>query len=175
MATQAATTTSPQVEAGPETEKDSGLIESNEILSQISDLQGESESIKDILDMEKSYAAEVASIMKSFLEQIGRSYVLDPSLFPRLGHGVKDVILTPQGVFFLSYNNGLTIARTVDDLSPESLMRVLERILPDVKGFLTERRQKLSARAQMLEKVAGELKRVPSIPRGARGSSKSST
>jgi len=124
--------------------------------------------------MEKSYAAEVASIMKSFLEQIGRSYVLDPSLFPRLGHGVKDVILTPQGVFFLSYNNGLTIARTVDDLSPESLMRVLERILPDVKGFLTERRQKLSARAQMLEKVAGELKRVPSIPRGARGSSKSS-
>jgi len=174
MATQAATTTSPQVEAGPEAEKDSGLIESNEILSQISDLQGESESIKDILDMEKSYAAEVASIMKSFLEQIGRSYVLDPSLFPRLGHGVKDVILTPQGVFFLSYNNGLTIARTVDDLSPESLMRVLERILPDVKGFLTERRQKLSARAQMLEKVAGELKRVPSIPRGARGSSKSS-
>jgi hypothetical protein len=95
--------------------------------------------------------------------------VLDPSLFPRLGHGVKDVILTPQGVFFLAYNNGLTIARTVDDLSPESLIRVLERILPDVKAFLTDRRQKLSARAQMLEKVAGELKRVPSLPRAARG------
>jgi hypothetical protein len=171
MATEAATQ---QIEAGPEAEKESGAIESTEILTQISDLQGESESIKDILDMEKSYAAEVASIMKQFLEQIGRSYVLDPSLFPRLGHGVKDVILTPQGVFFLSYNNGLTIARTVDDLSPESLIRVLERILPDVKGFLTERRQKLSARAQMLEKVAGELKRVPSLPRAARASSKAS-
>jgi hypothetical protein len=170
MATQAQ-----QVEAGPEAEKESGVIESTEILSQISDLQGESESIKDILDMEKSYAAEVATIMKQFLEQIGRSYVLDPSLFPRLGHGVKDVILTPQGVFFLAYNNGLTIARTVDDLSPESLMRVLERILPDVKAFLTERRQKLSARAQMLEKVAGELKRVPSLPRAARGSKSQAT
>jgi hypothetical protein len=159
-----------QVEAAaPEAvEKDSGVIESTEILNQISELQGESESIKDILDMEKSYAAEVATIMKQFLDQIGRSYVLDPSLFPRLGHGVKDVILTPQGVFFLSYNNGLTVARTVDDLSPESLIRVLERILPDVKGFLTERRQKLSARATMLEKVAGELKRVPTLPRGAR-------
>jgi hypothetical protein len=165
-----ATQTTQQTEAGPEAEKDSGVIESTEILSQITDLQGESESIKDILDMEKSYATEVASIMKQFLEQIGRSYVLDPSLFPRLGHGVKDVILTPQGVFFLAYNNGLTIARTVDDLSPESLIRVLERILPDVKAFLTERRQKLSARAQMLEKVAGELKRVPTLPRGARGS-----
>lgn len=171
MATQAP---QQQVEAGPETEKESGLIESAEILSQITDLQGESESIKDILDMEKSYAAEVAGIMKQFLDQIGRSYVLDPSLFPRLGHGVKDVILTPQGVFFLSYNNGLTIARTVDDLSPDSLIRVLERILPDVKSVLTERRQKLSARAQMLEKVAGELKRVPSLPRAARGSSKAS-
>lgn len=169
-----ATQTAQQTEAGPEAEKDSGMIESAEILSQITDLQGESESIKDILDMEKSYAAEVATIMKQFLEQIGRSYVLDPSLFPRLGHGVKDVILTPQGVFFLAYNNGLTVARTVDDLSPESLMRVLERILPDVKAFLTERRQKLSARAQMLEKVAGELKRVPSLPRGARGSSRAS-
>jgi len=164
------TQTTQQTEAMPEGEKESGMIESAEILSQITDLQGESESIKDILDMEKGYATEVATIMKQFLEQIGRSYVLDPSLLPRLGHGVKDVILTPQGVFFLSYNNGLAIARTVDDLSPESLIRVLERILPDVKAFLTERRQKLSARAQMLEKVAGELKRVPSLPRAARGS-----
>src|SRR5271166_2533949 len=165
-----ATTT--QTETVPETEKDAMLEGSSEILSQIQDLQGESESIKDILDMEKSYATEVAGIMKQFLDHIGRSYVLDPSLFPRLGHGVKEVILTPQGVFFLSYNNGLSIARTVDDLSPESLIKVLERILPDVKSFLTERRQKLSARATMLEKVAGELKRVPSIPKGARGSSK---
>jgi hypothetical protein len=164
-----ATQTTQQTETPPESEKESGMIESAEILSQITDLQGESESIKDILDMEKGYATEVATIMKQFLEQIGRSYVLDPSLFPRLGHGVKDVILTPQGVFFLAYNNGLTIARTVDDLSPESLIRVLERILPDVKAFLTDRRQKLSARAQMLEKVAGELKRVPSLPRAARG------
>lgn len=164
--------TTQQTEATPEPEKESGAIESAEILSQITDLQGESESIKDILDMEKGYATEVATIMKQFLEQIGRSYVLDPSLFPRLGHGVKDVVLTPQGVFFLAYNNGLTVARTVDDLSPESLIRVLERILPDVKAFLTERRQKLSARAQMLEKVAGELKRVPSLPRAARGSSR---
>jgi len=166
-----ATTTS-QTEAAPEAEKESLLGESSEIISQIQDLQGESESIKDILDMEKSYAAEVATIMKQFLDQIGRSYVLDPSLFPRLGHGVKEVILTPQGVFFLSYNNGLNIARTVDDLSPDSLIKVLERILPDVKAFLTERRQKLSARATMLEKVAGELKRVPSIPKSARGSQK---
>ncbi len=168
MAIQAETTPQ-ETEMKPEAEKaDTGFAESTEILNQISSLQSESESIKDILDMEKGYAVEVATIMKQFLEQIGRSYVLDPSLFPRLGHGVKDVILTPQGVFFLSYNNGLTVARTVDDLSPESLIRVLERILPDVKGFLTERRQKLSARAQMLEKVAGELKRVPTLPRSAR-------
>jgi hypothetical protein len=164
-----ATQTAEQTEQGPEAEKESPLGESAEIISQIQDLQGESESIKDILDMEKSYAGEVATIMKQFLDQIGRSYVLDPSLFPRLGHGVKEVILTPQGVFFLSYNNGLAIARTVDDLSPDSLIKVLERILPDVKAFLTERRQKLSARATMLEKVAGELKRVPSLPKSARG------
>ncbi len=167
-----ATQTAEQTEPAPEVKEDSLLGESSEIIGQIQDLQGESESIKDILDMEKSYAAEVATIMKQFLDQIGRSYVLDPSLFPRLGHGVKEVILTPQGVFFLQYNNGLNIARTVDDLSPDSLIKVLERILPDVKAFLTERRQKISARATMLEKVAGELKRVPSIPKSARGPSK---
>ena len=146
------------------------MLESTDIISSIQDLQGESESIKDILDMEKAYAQEVASVMKQFLEQIGKSYTLDPSLFPRLGHGVKEVILTPQGVFFLSYSNGLSVARTVDDLSPESLIRVLEYIIPDVKAFLTERRQRLSARATMLEKVAGELKRIPSLPKSARAS-----
>ena len=141
------TQTTSQTETVEETEKVSPVVESSEILSSIHELQGESESIKDILDMEKAYALEVATIMKQFLDQIGRSYVLDPSLFPRLGHGVKEVILTPQGVFFLAYNNGLNVARTVDDLTPESLIKVLERILPDVKAFLTERRQKLSARA----------------------------
>ena len=138
------------------------------IISSIQELQGESESIKDILDMEKAYAQEVAQVMKQFLEQIGKSYDLDPGLFPRLGHNVKQVVLTPQGVFFLLYSNGQSVARTVDDLSPESLVRVLEHIIPDVKSFLTERRQKLSARATMLEKVAGELKRIPSLPRAAR-------
>ena len=163
------TQTTSQTETMEEAKEVSPMVESSEILSSIHDLQGESESIKDILDMEKAYALEVATIMKQFLDQIGRSYVLDPSLFPRLGHSVKDVILTPQGVFFLSYNNGLSVARTVDDLTPESLIKVLERILPDVKAFLTERRQKLSARATTLEKIAGELKRVPSLPRAARG------
>ncbi|MDA4111415.1 MAG: hypothetical protein OK439_02670 [Thaumarchaeota archaeon] len=166
MSTQTTSQTEPMVEG----EKEAPATESSEILTSIQELQGESESIKDILDMEKAYALEVATIMKQFLDQIGRSYVLDPSLFPRLGHGVKEVILTPQGVFFLAYNNGLNIARTVDDLSPDSLIKVLERILPDVKAFLTERRQKLSARATMLEKVAGELKRIPSIPKSARAS-----
>ncbi len=164
------TQTTSQTETMEEAEKVSPVVESSEILSSIHELQGESESIKDILDMEKAYALEVATIMKQFLDQIGRSYVLDPSLFPRLGHGVKEVILTPQGVFFLAYNNGLNVARTVDDLTPESLIRVLERILPDVKAFLTERRQKLSARATQLEKIAGELKRIPSLPRAARSS-----
>ena len=65
-----ATTTTSQTEAAPESEKESPLSESSEIISQIQDLQGESESIKDILDMEKSYAAEVATIMKQFLDQI---------------------------------------------------------------------------------------------------------
>lgn len=162
-------------QSGEQSEKDSGVLESSDIISSIQDLQGESESIKDILDMEKAYAQEVATIMKQFLEQIGKSYSLDPSLFPRLGHGVKEVVLTPQGVFFLSYTNGLSVARTVEDLSPESLIRVLEYIIPDVKAFLTERRQKLSARATMLEKVAGELKRIPSIPKSARGISSSQT
>ncbi|MFI5422201.1 MAG: hypothetical protein ACHQ1H_14650 [Nitrososphaerales archaeon] len=164
------TQTTSQTETVEEMEKVSPVVESSEILSSIHELQGESESIKDILDMEKAYALEVATIMKQFLDQIGRSYVLDPSLFPRLGHGVKEVILTPQGVFFLAYNNGLNVARTVDDLTPESLIKVLERILPDVKAFLTERRQKLSARATQLEKIAGELKRIPSLPRAARSS-----
>jgi hypothetical protein len=144
------------------------VADSLEIISQIQFLQNQSERIKDTLDMERSCAQEVAGVMKQFLEQIGKSYVLDSSMFPRLGQGVKEVILTPQGIFFLTFNNGLTVARTVDDLSPESLIKVLEYILPDVKSFLTDRLDKLSTRASMLEKVAAELKRIPPLPKAAR-------
>ena len=75
------TQTTSQTETVEETEKISPMVESSEILSSIHELQGESESIKDILDMEKAYALEVATIMKQFLDQIGGLMFLIPVCF----------------------------------------------------------------------------------------------
>ncbi len=155
------------------TDTESEVVETSspkpvEIISTIKSLQVESERIKDVLDMEKACAQEVAGVMKHFLEQIGKSYSLSPAMFPKLGRGVKEIILTPQGVFFLDYADGTKVARTFDNLAPDSLIKVLDYILPDVKQLLMERRQRLSDRATMLEEVAAELSKIPNLPKAAK-------
>jgi hypothetical protein len=61
------------------------------------------------------------------------------------------------------YNNGSIITRSLENLSSESLMRVLTQILPEVKISLEEKRQKLSLRTSFLEQVSGEIKEMPNL------------
>ena len=130
------------------------------VVASLKELQQEFNQIRTALELEKAISRDVSSFMEDFLRQVGTSYHLDPALFPRLGSSVREVILTPQCIFFLTYNDGLTVARTVNQISPDSLMKVLEEILPDIKMHFKERRERIASRSVGLYRVASELKEM---------------
>jgi hypothetical protein len=119
--------------------------------------------VRELMDMEKAFTSDVINVLREFIEPLGRSYHLDPSLLSKIDPNVVDIVLTPQGSICLIYGNGSMITRSLENLSSESLMRVLTQILPEVKISLEERRQKLSLRTSFLEQVSGEIKDMPNL------------
>lgn len=134
------------------------------LVASLRELREEFRQVKIALDTEKTIAKDISAFMKEILPQVGKSYELDPALFPRLGQGVKQMTLTPQGIFFLTYQDGLKAARTMDNVSPESLMKVLEEILPTMMAHFKEKREVIAVRSIGLYRIAAEIKEMSLNP-----------
>ncbi len=134
-----------------------------EVVTLLKSVRETAVQLKELMDMEKAYTADAIAVLKEFIEPLGKSYHLDPTLLSKVDHNIIDVVLTPQGSICLIYNNGSIVTRSLENLSSESLMRVLTQILPEIKISLEEKRQRLSVRTSFLEKVSEEIKNMPNI------------
>jgi len=130
------------------------------VLNIVRELHEESTLISQLSDMERTHSTEVMVSLRRLLEANGKSFHLSPEMLARVEKNVTDVVLTPQGSICLIHNNGQFVTRSLENLSSESLMRVLGQILPEVKISLAERRRKLSVRAGLFEQMAGDLKDI---------------
>ena len=117
--------------------------------------------ISELSEMERGYAGELAAYLKQFLEPMGMPFHIKPSSLLRSDSSLSDVILTPQGTLILMHNNGMVNSKSLDSLQSETLLRILNELIPEMKSVLSERRQKISGRVGMLEKATREFRRVP--------------
>ncbi len=111
--------------------------------------------------MERGYAGELAAYLKQFLEPMGMPFHIKPSSLLRSDSSLSDVILTPQGTLILMHSNGMVNSKSLDSLQSETLLRILNELIPEMKSVLSERRQKISGRVGLLEKATREFRRVP--------------
>jgi hypothetical protein len=133
------------------------------VLGLIRSLHQDSIDVAELRDSEKLHVADVTQSLRSLIEPLGKSFQLEPSLFPKLNRNVTEVVLSPQGSICLIRADGSIVTRSLENLSSESLLKVLSLVLPEVRRELAEKRSKLAARSELLEKVSSELKRVPSF------------
>jgi hypothetical protein len=137
-------------------------VNEQDLVSLVRTVQDESVRIKELSDLERTYMADTIGVLRQFIASIGKSYHLDPTLLSRVDRNIADIVLTAQGSICLIYNNNRVVTRSLENLSSESLIRVLNQILPEIKISLVEKRQKLLSRAGLLEKVSIELKKIAS-------------
>ena len=145
-------------------EKENNAIK---LVSSLREINEEFAQIKEALEKETTISREVAAFLKELLPQVGMSYKLDPSLFPGLGNEVKLVMLTPQCIFFLTFQDGSTVARTFDNITPESMMKILEEILPSIMDNLKEKREKIAMRSIGMYRVAAQIRDMSSSSKAA--------
>ena len=130
------------------------------VLNLIKGLREESQQIVDLKEIERLEVTNVVSNLRRLIEPIAKSYQIVPSSLHRIDKNVTGVILTPQGTLCLFYTNGLIVTKSLDNLSSESLVKVLDQVLPEVKKHFAEQRRRIAMRTTLLERVAGELKVV---------------
>ncbi|MHB8567133.1 MAG: hypothetical protein ACYC7D_11450 [Nitrososphaerales archaeon] len=128
----------------------------------IKSLQEESLQISELTEMERTYGAEVITSLKQVIEPLNVSYHVKPGSISKADSTLSDVILTPQGVVCLIHNNGTVNSKTLESLQSETLVKILAEIIPEVRSLLVDKRQKISGRVGMLEKVAREFRKVAS-------------
>ncbi len=153
----------PEISDKSQVSASEGQSEEESVITMIRDLREEAMQIADLREIEHSHAANVVSTLRKLIEPMGKSFHINPISLHRIDKNVTDVVLTPQGSICLVYGNGLIVTRSLENLSSESLVRVLDQVLPEIKVVLSDQRRKISLRTGLLEKVAGELKSLSDI------------
>ena len=138
-----------------------GGLNETEISTSIKSLQEESQQISELVEMERSYSLEVSNQLKQIIMPLNASYHIKPQSVSKNDSSISDVVLTPQGVVCVFYSSGTVVSRPLESITSEVLIRILSEVIPDAKVLMNERRQKLSGRVMMLEKLSKEMRKVP--------------
>ena len=128
-----------------------GGTNDTEVTNSIRLLQEEFQQISELVEMEKSYATEVAAQLKQIIMPLNASYHIKPESISKSDSSISDVVLTPQGLVCVFYNSGNVVSRPLESITSEVLIRILLEVVPDAKALMNEKRQKLSGRVMTLE------------------------
>ncbi|MGI0090482.1 MAG: hypothetical protein ACREBS_02115 [Nitrososphaerales archaeon] len=138
-----------------------GGLNEVEIANSIKSLQEESQQISELAELERNYSTEVTAQLKQIITPLNASYHVKPESISKSDSSISDVVLTPQGVVCVFYNAGTIVSRPLESIASDVLVRILGEVIPDVKALMNERRQKLSGRVMMLERVSKEMRKIP--------------
>lgn len=139
-----------------------GGLNETEITTSIKSLQEETQQISELVEMERNYSAEVSNQLKQIIMPLNSSYHIKPESISRNDSSISDAVLTPQGVVCVFYSSGNVVSRPLESIASEVLIKILSEVIPEAKVLMNERRQKLSGRVMMLEKLSKEMRKVPS-------------
>ncbi|HXQ91399.1 MAG TPA: hypothetical protein VN739_00225 [Nitrososphaerales archaeon] len=129
----------------------------------IKSLQEETQQIFELIEMERTYGAEVSNQLKQIINPLNLSYHIKPESISKTDSSISDVVLTPQGMICVFNNAGSMISRPLESFQSDVLIRILLEVIPEIKVMLNEKRQKMSGRVMTLERVAKELRKVPAL------------
>lgn len=136
--------------------KESGIVPT------LKNLAEESLQISELSEMEKTYANEVTTLLKQLIIPLNTTFHVRPSSLSKTDNSIQDVVLTQQGMICVIHSHGTINSRPLETFSTEILLRVLTEVIPEARKLLIERRQKITGRVGSLEKIAKELRKMPS-------------
>lgn len=150
-------------------QKDESEIDSpgrmEDILSSIGLLREETAQIGELSELERQYAAETIAYLKRLIEPLNTSFHIDPRSVMKGDASVTDIVLTPQGTVCLVRKENV-VSKPIESLQTETLVNIIQQVIPEVKNHIASKRQKMTSRVTMLEKVTKELRKVgPVSPR----------
>ena len=130
-----------------------------DIVSSIGLLKEEAAQISEISELERQYATETISYLKRLIEPLNTSFHIDPRGVMKGDGSVTDIVLTPQGTVCLVRKENV-VSKPIESLQTETLVNIIQQVIPQVKNHVSVKREKMTARVNMLERVTKELRKV---------------
>jgi hypothetical protein len=133
-----------------------------EIVSSISLLKEEAAQITELSELERQYANETITYLKRMIEPLNTSFHIDPKGVMKGDGSVTDIVLTPQGTVCLVRKENV-VSKPIDSLQTETLVNIIQQVIPQVKDHVSVKREKMTSRVNMLERVTKELRKVSPV------------
>ncbi len=130
-----------------------------DIVSSIGLLKEEAAQISELSELERQYATETISYLKRLIEPLNTSFHIDPRGVMKGDGSVTDIVLTPQGTVCLVRKENV-VSKPIESLQTETLVNIIQQVIPQVKNHVSVKREKMTARVNMLERVTKELRKV---------------
>ncbi len=129
------------------------------IVSSISLLKEEAAQIGELSELERQYATETISYLKRMIEPLNTSFHISPRGIMKDDGSVTDIVLTPQGTICLVKKENV-VSKPIDSIPTETLVNIIQQVIPQVKDHVSLKREKMTSRVNMLERVTRELRKV---------------
>ncbi|MHB2035509.1 MAG: hypothetical protein ACYCPW_02050 [Nitrososphaerales archaeon] len=132
----------------------------NIVCIEIDSMRQECLQIAELLKLEGHYLREVINQFKQIIMPLNVSLPLNRATLPRNDFSISDAVLTSEGIVCALSEGKVLYRIPLDEFQTETVLRIIEKALPQVRSLINDSQEKPSERLSSIEKISKELRKI---------------
>ena len=135
-----------------------------DIVTELKELQGEFAQLLELEQVEHTYMENLVDTLRFLLSDVGVIQI-SPEVLGQQFHDAKKAYLASDAVVIVIDGNELVRSQALIKLPPRSILAVIQDCSPRFRKLISERKDAVSSRVTVLERIMKELKKAKSALR----------
>jgi hypothetical protein len=140
-----------------------GEKEENGIVSALTSLQSEFAQLTELDEMEKTYTSKLIESFKTLQSGMDITLPLAKEVLGDEYSSAKEAYLAAEGVVITVREDGKVAALPLASFGPKVILEIVQASTPELGRIISERRQEVGTRVDLLERILKELKKAGTL------------
>jgi len=143
--------------------EDNGKNQAVNIVNHLKDLHAEFAQLSELQEMERTHLENLLDVLKFLFSKVGATVPVSVEALGNSFADVKKAYLASEAIILVVDSNGNITSQQLIQLPPKNILDVIADCSPKLKEMIAERRDMVSERVGLLEKVMKELKKAKAV------------
>lgn len=132
-----------------------------QIVDDLKELHGEFTQLSELEQTERSYVENLVETLKFLLSEIDAAVPINPEVLRQIG--IKNAYLVSDAVIFTIDEKDNITSHLLTKSPSNIILAVIQDCSPKLRKLITERKQLVSERVGLLERIMRELKKTKAV------------